>query len=51
MKERNQEIKVFLDDEYHLSPEFQGKTRERQRIFYDFCKKQLSDLEKMGFAR
>jgi AcrR family transcriptional regulator len=51
VKERKQEIKVFLDDEYHLSPKFKGKTRGRQRIFYDFCKKQLSDLEKMGLLR
>jgi AcrR family transcriptional regulator len=51
VKEKRVELKVFLEEEYRLSPKNRKKIRDQYRIIYDLHMKNLSDLEKMGLLR
>ena len=50
VKERRKEVKIYLEEQYQLSPKLKRKALNQHRIVYDFYMKQLCDLEKMGLV-
>lgn len=48
---RKKEIKIFVDELYQLSPESKREILEQHRSVYEFYKRQICDLEKLGLLR
>lgn len=50
-RERNMEFKIYLEEEYHLKPEYRKIILDQHRIIYDAYMSNLVELEKMGLLR